>query len=153
MQCTDLFHHRMALDIQLYHTRWHRTKHHNAERTWLLCWVIDRTKSSQRGRIPSIQVRCDEQIQRAQEWIAEEPDCLLLVFYAVSAQPWGFESILILEGCDWLTISLQELLNVTGRTLDLLSSLPRNAQESDNIIRIYKGQTTPWLSRYRDKSA
>lgn len=73
----------MALDLQLYHKSWRSTPRHNAERTWLLCAVIDSTKSAQRGRVPSINSRLEESIRAAYEWLPEEPEALLLVHYAV----------------------------------------------------------------------
>lgn len=141
---------RMALDMHLY--RWTGSKSCNVERTWLLTFIIDRTKSAQRGRVRSIHQRCDEQISRAYVWLQDHPECLLLVFYAVRICGFPY----IRSGCSIYNLFNflgQELINITGRCLDLLSSLPQGSGDFDTITSVYNGQAETWLHRYKETTA
>lgn len=103
------------------------SQHHNIQRTWLLAWIIDRTKSIQRGRIPTIQLRIEENIQWALDWADEEPDTLFQVMYA-------------------------ELLNVTSKTLEQLSTEHQDRSLVDRSLKLYGEFTKSWLIRFQEKT-
>lgn len=81
-------------------------------------------------------------------WLPEEPDCLLLVFYAVSytfvCDHGGREA----QPVESAIGSIKELLYITRRTLDLVTHNLRDMQEYNITTRLYSGQTEAWLGRF-----
>jgi hypothetical protein len=138
----------MALDLQLFHASWKGGPHHLAERAWILCCVIDQTKSAQRGRIPSISVHSDESIQEARAWLPEEPECLLLVFYAVRYSSSTLLMFGILEAETPTSLfTLQELLRATNKALSTMTNMAKDSNEFSITVRTYERQASAWLER------
>ena len=53
--------------------------------------------------------------------------------------------------CMCLSLS-KELVNITGRCLDSLSSLPKSSCDFDTITAVYADQAEAWLKRYKAES-
>lgn len=113
--------------MRLYQATASGANHHGIQRTFLLAWIIDRTKSIQRGRIPTIQIRPEEPIRRALEWSEEEPDTLFVVMYS-------------------------ELLNVTSKTLEQLSAAKEEPSLLDFSTRVFVDFSQRWLGRFEERS-